>query len=188
MAKIRTLSRTFPAGHPKAGQYTYFVEKFLKCLYKFDNLEQLSDRIFAVNKHRIESGVISAVQVCRFCNDIDFGVYKSCDPKHHTIRSGHSIKDGEAISVRCWSGKPYNSPQIILAPDIAVRVAPINIKEEEQFFPFKLDIQIYNGVIIGEYLLAKNDGLLKQDFIEWFKPSLPFQGQVIIWSKENIGY
>ena len=173
MAKIRTLSRTFPAGHPKAGQYTYFVEKFLKCLYKFDNLEQLSDRIFAVNKHRIESGVISAVQVCRFCNDIDFGVYKSCDPKHHTIRSGNSIKDGESISVRCWSGVPYNSPQIILAPDIEVRIKEVDFEMEDMYFAKKY---------------ALNDGLSVDDFNSWFSRSLPFTGQILIWSKENIGY
>ena len=29
MPKIRTLSRTFLKGHPRAGEKTYFVERFL---------------------------------------------------------------------------------------------------------------------------------------------------------------
>lgn len=38
MAKVITFSRTFPSYHPKAGQPTYFVEKFYNSLFSRNNL------------------------------------------------------------------------------------------------------------------------------------------------------
>lgn len=41
--------------------------------------------------------------------------------KEHTIRKGKRWKVGDKFSPRIWSGKPYKSKQIILAPDTEIK-------------------------------------------------------------------
>jgi hypothetical protein len=48
------------------------------------------------------------------------------DVKHYTIRSGKSIKNGEVIHLKQWSGRPYHSPQEMLVESIQVHT--LNIK------------------------------------------------------------
>ena len=101
MSKIMTFSRTFPAYHPKAGQPTYFVEKILRGIHTLD------DHVKPI---------------------INFDVCSTCAPKHHTIRAGNRWKVGDKFSPRVWSGKPYCSPMITIAPDIEVKkVYPIEM-------------------------------------------------------------
>ena len=92
MAKVITFSRTFPAYHPKVGQPTYFVEKFYNSLFSRNNLMDYPKGL-EINESILEM-------------------------KNHTIRAGERWKKGEYFSPRVWSGKPYNTPQIILAKDI----------------------------------------------------------------------
>ncbi len=112
------------------------------------------------------------------------------EPKHHTIRAGSRFKVGDKFSPRVWSGKPYNSKQIIIAPDIEVKKV--------------FEIGIYSGIVIdkkgfceaynykpSENLtkLSSNDGLSVQDMLDWFQveKKKEFTGQIICWN-ENVNY
>jgi len=131
MSRIITFSRTFPAYHPKKGQPTYFVEKLLSSInYKYyDEDRQFNPRL-----------------------SVD-----SFEPKHHTIRSGNRWKVGDKFSPRVWSGKPYNSKMITIAPDIEIK----------QIWGFQKDLisdkWYINGIEMSSAAridLALNDGLL----------------------------
>jgi len=99
--------------------------------------------------------------------------------KKHTIRGNYKlwkkrfkkIEKGEAcLSIRFWEGKPYNSKQKEF----------LNLKNTDGIGIQKLTFQecfLETGWIVGqaEYsdqllsCVAENDGLSKEDFIEWFK-------------------
>lgn len=106
-------------------------------------------------------------------------------PKHHTIRSGNRFKVGDKFSPRVWSGKPYYSKQIIIAPDIEVeKVYEFEIHGSE----FKINENIYDGMNIEILeMIAQNDGLNRQELLDWFKYPNSFKGQIICWS-DKISY
>ena len=163
MSKVLTFSRTFPAYHPKAGQPTYFVEKIAKGLHRQGYPAwDISDNIFSTE------------------------MYYICEPKFHTIRSGNRWKVGDKFSPRVWSGVPYKSKQITIAPDIEVKkVWNFNIKKD-----LTQSVILINGWILSNKelnLVAKNDGLLGSELLEWFQYPKPFSGQIICWN-ENINY
>lgn len=156
MSRIITFSRTFPSHHPKAGQPTYFLEKIY---------DSLASNVY---------GFKIPDQAKEYCHK-----YYSCDlPKHHTIRAGHRWKVGDRFSPRIWSGKPYASKQIIIAPDIVIKkIWDIQVDGD-------LCIWIFSDKERGPSVLnslAKNDGLTKQDLQDWFNK--PFTGQIICWNR-----
>ena len=171
MSKVRTFSRFFPKGHTKEGQPTFFVEKFRKGLetigyseplYHFDELIGLSS-------------VISSEK------------YNSATPKLHTIRAGNHFKAGDYFSPRVWSGKPYASKQIIIAPDIEIKkVYEVNICKISGSFYVSIPMRLGYERMVSIGNLSNNDGLDIDDFKSWFN-KLPFTGQIISWS-ENIDY
>jgi hypothetical protein len=169
MSKVLTFSRVFPSYHPRKGEPTYFVEKIYKSLY-----------LAKVVPEELASSFNFAVM-----ND------ESYQPKHHTIRAGHRWKVGDKFSPRVWSGKPYQSKQIIIAPDIEIKkVWDIRIHTIAHWIN-------YSGMMfpIDYKELAKNDGLSTKDFLDWFgNPTQKgfkfhdvFFGQIICWN-ENIEY
>jgi len=182
MAKVITFSRTFPSYHPKAGEQTYFVEKFWISL--------------------IQEGELSIGRVCELSQetgigDLDIYSIRRLDlkPKHHTIRVGNRWKVGDKFSPRVWSGKPYNSKQIIIAPDIEIK----------KVYDFKIEVDAdYVCILIDDWpffeenskfvvntgaieILAENDGLSVQDLKDWFKWGKPLKGQIICWN-ESVEY
>lgn len=191
MSKVLTFSRTFPANHPRKGQPTYFVEKFWNSLR--DN-----DLPLPKNIDFPESFMWSILPLSNF------------GPKHHTIRSGNRFKVGDKFSPRVWSGKPYRSKQIIIAPDIEVKkVWDIEITTEsddgESDWSYVEFLgKFYTAYGYGGYdkeimvQIAKNDGLSISDFYKWFltgrskkqilnnEPKI-FKGQIICWS-DNVNY
>ncbi len=151
MAKVRTLSRQFLHGHPKKGQPTYFVEKFLNAMkveYRGRNYLQL---LQSLNPE---------VDVIPFFESLDSSIK---DSKLHTIRGGDHFKVGDFVSIRCWSGKPYKDKQIKLLPDIAV----------VKTYLFNIDNINYIEKV------SYNDGLSHKDFVSWFPKK--FNGQIICW-------
>lgn len=169
MSKVITFSRVFPAYHPRKGEKTFFPEKVLGGL--------------------IELGLCDSDTILR--NNLDLNIFFIIDLnknfKYHTIRAGNRWKVGDKFSPRVWSGKPYKSKQIIIAPDIEIK----------KTWDFHMDL---NGVysLNGKYLdhkkyfhLAKNDGLEVSDMFHWFMPNFDkpkeFTGQIISWN-ENIKY
>lgn len=181
MAKVITYSRTFPAYHPKKGRPTYFVEKFWKsiefpkrkCGFFFAKCNELNQIVLDTPTKKLE-----------FYDSINGNIV---DVKSHTIRSGNRWKKGDYFSPRVWSGKPYNSKQIIIAPDTLITdVWDFEIKPSGTVF---IDGDIYtskyNNDLFGE--IAQNDGLELQDLKDWFKYPTHFMGQIICWN-EKIKY
>lgn len=79
MSKVITFSRTFPAYHPKAGQPTYFVEKFWESIY-------------------LEKSDSEWLSACKRFN-FNVGLHGIYSPKHHTIRAGKRWKVGDKFSL-----------------------------------------------------------------------------------------
>jgi hypothetical protein len=110
------------------------------------------------------------------------------EPKYHTIRAGHRWKVGDKFSPRVWSGKPYQSKQIIIAPEIEVKkVWDFKIKKYlHDWYIDYADHSICYGYEQFSRLetIAKNDGLTRQDFFDWFKYPSHFEGQIICWNDQ----
>ena len=95
--------------------------------------------------------------------------------KIHTIRAdqkGWWDKCAEAInsgrkylSIREWSGRPYNSTQTILGErdKIGLQKITMTYSSEDELPQAWVD-----GKKVPVEQLAKNDGLTVEDFVEWF--------------------
>ena len=156
MAKVITFSRVFPKYHPKAGQPTYFVEKFWKSLD------------MPINQN---IGLVGLKYENVHLNG-----------KHHTIRAGERWKKGQYFSPRVWSGKPYNSKQIIIAPDTEIKnIWSVEIDVEGVFYINGKQIDVTFSICDGR-TVADNDGLDSDDLLNWFPVGKPFKGQIICWN------
>jgi hypothetical protein len=150
---VLTVSRYFPKTHKRAGEETNFTDKIM-------------------------CGTICPGD-CEIC---DFKLGK----KIHTIRSNYplwskrisEIQKGNAIlSIRYWSGKPYNSKQVEiykLDKDSGIGIQSICIKPkcivwflEKSVELFSIDNNFNNPLNLA--FVANNDGLSIKDFKEWFK-------------------
>lgn len=182
MSKVITFSRTFPAYHPKAGEPTFFVEKVYNSLYEL-GLPRYDDLS------------------CDLPIADNFGKLRA---KHHTIRAGNRWKVGDNFSPRVWGSDinpkngrigPYNSKQIIIAPDVEIKkiwkftMVPSLWADE---CTFRINGKRLDSGQLTE--VAYNDGLTLHDLIYWFAGSgaanskrKPFDGQIICWN-ENINY
>ena len=157
--RVITFSRTFPSYHPRKGESTYFIEKIWAGL--------------ADGTDRMQGNV-----------DMDFNEYYNGVPKHHTVRNGHRWKRGDFFSPRYWSGKPYASKQnIITEPLQLVNVWDIKI---EGYMIF-INRELFSSSQYSQEatMLATNDGLLVDDFWNWFpqKPGKIFEGQILCWNE-----
>ena len=167
---VLTVSRYFPKTHKRAGEPTHFVEKLLVGQYDKNKDFYLQD----TNA------------------DFDREIFFECrNPKIHTIRQNvelwkkriSEIQKGNAIlSIRYWSGKPYNSKQVEICQldkDSGIGIQTVyfdtvRLCERKEtpltavvYEPFKYK---FNPHLSD---LAKNDGLSVEDFQDWFKrPSL----------------
>lgn len=141
---VLIISITFPKIHKRAGEETNFIDK-------------------------IQIGL----DIGEYCN-LPFPPY---DPKLHTIRGNYElwakrikeVQEGKAIlSLRYWSGKPYNSKQFEfckLDKDSGIGIQKIDFSTDYLYtvlidgkrFPFSHD------------MIAEHDGLTENDFEEWFK-------------------
>lgn len=125
---VVTLSKNFMKGHPKEGNPTNFINRFIS-----------HDKI-------------------------------------HTIRANYSlwekrIKEIEAakaiLSIRVWKDKPYRSGQI----EIETLSCINNVGIQKIEFTNDLTECIIEGKHYSYTEVAKNDGLLPEDFLSWFKQS-----------------
>jgi hypothetical protein len=161
MAKVITFSRFFPKNHPKAGQPTHFVEKFVQSI-KEQGYELPYIKSFPL-------AFLESLSTDQFI------------PKHHTIRGGNRWKVGDKFSPRVWSGKPYASPQIIIGPDITIQDCwDITINDTGLFFNSSVDSKI-DPFRYSIETIAGHDGLSYDEFKSWF--AIPFKGQIICWKK-----
>jgi len=187
MSKVITFSRTFPAYHPRKCEQTNFVEKIH--WWFWDNAKHgyasAYDMILDLNKD-VPKQIIKD-----FIDSLDCdGFYKGIE-KNQTIRAGNRWKVGDWFSPRVWSGQPYNSKQIIIAPDIEIKkVWNIEIDLVDQYEGVYI-VTESGEIAINEEELSKNDGLTVNDFYDWFDTpknrKQVFKGQIICWN-ENIEY
>lgn len=185
--KVLTFSRQFPKGHPKAGQPTWFVEKIWKGIWdaykgsnnplhpwweQYDQAFPLWKKGFNVNEN--------------------IHVHQ---PKHHTIRAGSRFKPGDMASLRVWSDKPYRSKQVEFAQVEVKKTWEIIIHKVDNEFVWQVKGSgsgLFNTSSESLKIIARNDGLEVQDFIDWFaihpkKQEQIFTGQIICWN-ETIEY
>jgi len=177
MSKVITFSLYFPGYHPRKGEPTYFVEKIHHNIWHSipDDWMDAQSMIWDLNKH------LPRKIVHDFIESLDMEANFADISKGHTIRYGNNFKVGDLFSPRVWSGKPYGSKQIIIAPDIQV-------KKSWDFESTHDEIYLNGITILGSKTvdhIAKNDGLTIEDFFRWFNK--PFEGQIICWN-ENINY
>lgn len=159
--KVRTLSRTFFKGHPRAGEETLFVERACASL--------------AIPRPEwIATTYENGIQLM---------------PKHHTIRMGRRFKPVDELCLAVWSDKPYRSKQIkiwsgpIRAVDIEII---IHDKEQKHISPLSIvsvTQHLYRSLSIDR--VAANDGLTQQEFTDWFalKPGI-HEAQILIWNPD----
>ena len=175
MSKVITFSTQFPSYHPKKGHPTYFVEKFLKSngiTYNECVHEHSGHSFWSLNIDKEE--IVDDFIKFNFSDPFDY------EAKNHTIRAGKRFKAGMYFSPRIWSGRPYFSKTITIAPDtLIVKTYDFEIKEGGYIFIDNKMVQSWDYDII-----AKNDGLSQDDLMAWFKYPKPFSGQIIIWNKD----
>jgi hypothetical protein len=150
---VLTVSRYFPKTHKRAGEPTCFVEKILS--------------------EQIACGLISKSEVEKY-EPFSMFVFNTDEPKLHTIRANYplwenrikQVQKGKAIiSLRYWSGKPYNSKQIEfcqLDKDSGIGIQGLQMTALGWF------VNGYDSDFTTKDF-AKNDGLTPIDFSEWFR-------------------
>lgn len=102
--------------------------------------------------------------------------------KYHTIRVGERFKVGDTFSARIWTGKPYRSKQMEFCGPIEIKKV---FKIATDGILWWIDNQPIHSDVIK--LVAQNDGLEYEDFLDWFKIGKSFSGQIICWN-DNIEY
>lgn len=118
----------------------------------------------------------------------DFAELLHRGSKIHTIRRNYDqwkvnadkMESGKYyLSIRQWSGRPYNSPQV----EIAFRNSPIGVQRID--IHYHADNDTITATIDGrEWIdadcatIAQNDGLSVQDFKEWFFGREPKEDKV----------
>lgn len=146
---VLIVSRTFPKTHKRVGEETNFIDKI---------------------------GI--GLDVGEYCN-LPFPPY---EPKLHTIRGNYKlwekrikeVQEGKAIlSLRYWSGKPYNSKQVEfcqLDKDSGIGCVELKFAFANIMTPWLYSEKISNNEHwdFSTETIAKNDGLSLEDFKEWF--------------------
>jgi len=182
MSKVITFSRKFPGYHPNKGQPTYFVEQVLNAL-EIDYRGTKYFTLLVELNPKLDISILS-----KFHQSLPRG--RTNSKKLHTIRNGHRFQAGEKASFRVWSGVPYNSPQIIFAPDQEIKqVGDFQIQWNNMILRRNPEIKHENPGWVFDpsnpivEVIAKNDGLSTQDLLDWFQYPKPFDGQIIAWKE-----
>lgn len=134
---VLIVAKTFQAKHNKAGHETYFR--------------------FAIQRALGIEPILPHLEIFR--------------KKIHTIRQNYplwekrvkEVQEGKAVlSLREWSGRPYNSKQVEIC-----KLEKIGVQKLED--PANFVFAPIDGKTINWDEVAKNDGLSFEDFCEWFK-------------------
>ena len=138
---VLTVSRTFPKTHKRAGEETFFKERILSALSK--------DLLMWNKIHTIRANYVL------WANRIK------------------EIQEGKAIlSIRYWSGKPYNSKQVEICQldkNSGIGVQKLGFYYDRIDEPFIDTPEQHIGYVGKTNLFAKNDGLILEDFKDWFR-------------------
>lgn len=177
-----SFSRTFPKGHPQAGEPTLFIDSILSSFYDMHCLNNIS-----VNVDWEALGRLGVPQYSK-------GDYHS---KLHTCRamftaSGKvACKAGDKYDFFSWEGTPYRSKQIVWARGVEiVRTVPIKIMN---WGLIEIGNEIWHNERIAKPLieaLAANDGLTVPDYKAWMEctKSVGVPLAIRIWDDNGLGY
>ncbi|MEE1096549.1 MAG: hypothetical protein UH084_08295 [Paludibacteraceae bacterium] len=139
---VITLSQVFPTTHPKAGIPTGFQHKLQTALNGW------KDHSFT---------------------------------KLHTIRANYplwakrfeQIERGEAcLSIRQWSGKPYASKQVEIArltKEDGIGLQKFEVCNNHAGINLWMHFKIDDRPIMSINDIPNNDGLSREDWVDWFK-------------------
>ncbi len=146
---IILFSKTFPKGHKRAGERTYFEEKFI------------------TGKDCDKCAFFSPSQKGQCCNKVN--------SKAHTIRSNYEyweerikeVQEGKArLLAKQWIERPYRSKQVEIeemTADDGVGIQELEFACGDIMLPF------VDGSFVSPLTLAANDGLSFDDWLDWFK-------------------
>jgi hypothetical protein len=168
-----TFARYFPAYHPRKVEPTYFVEEIWTSL----NLS------------------VSYKLICDLNPDVpidilwDFWQKTKQDyfaPKHHTILAGHHWKVGDKFKPVVWAlpgGRwTKGNKQIVIGPYIEVKKTwDLELTFDDLFY-IGGKLYAYSSSHDALEYLAKNDGLMQADLLNWFNK--PMVGQIICWNEQ----
>jgi len=164
------ISKYFPAGHPRSGQETEFLESIWQGLTNAGVKAEVP--VDSIEKWPI----------------LNPGHHKN---KIHTIRGNYAlwsqraekINRGEAVlSLRQWTGSPYNRKRDGSRQQEFLRLEKISVQEVTfGSYPFLMGMvsKDFDGAevhgnkdfphnLIKHDVLAKNDGLSRKDYNDWF--------------------
>ena len=118
----------------------------------------------------------------------DFASKLASGEKKHTIRKNYHQwqhnaekmeQGGYVLSIRQWSGKPYNSPQVEIAQrSNPIGVQPIELRYHADYGTITAKIDGHEWLDADCATIAKNDGLSVNDFREWFFGERPQEDKV----------
>lgn len=155
---VLLISRHFPTTHKRKGDRTYFYGKIQLAI----GCQDCDEKQDLTGKN---------ISKCNSCHR-----HAMMNKKLHTIRQNYllwakrikEVQEGTAIlSLRHWSGKPYNSPQVEFAQldkNSGVGIQKIQFNKDDILW-FSIDQDLETHI----EQLAKNDGLIADDFKDWFK-------------------
>jgi len=127
-----------------------------------------------------------------FMNSIFMGtkvhtIRGNCDPEKDSYELWRKriaeVNEGKAyLSLRYWAGKPYNSKQVEFKQIHKAAVSHFKMVDTGVFIDWQIDCDKPMHTMEE---LAANDGLSKEDFLNWFFPQnqkvvRTFEG-AIIW-------
>ena len=134
---VLTVSVLFPKTHKNSGKQTFFREKINEALIPICEAPILGSKIHTIR-----------------------GNYELWKKRIDEINKGKAI-----LSLRFWSGKPYNSKQVeFFQLDKESGLGVQKLEDPTNFIYAPIE-----GKKVNWDLVAKNDGLSFEDFCEWFK-------------------
>lgn len=153
---VLTLSKTFPATHPKKGKPTDFRTKLLSARYR-----QEGGTLYTASDGKCKLHTIRAN-------------YKLWKKRFEEIERGEAC-----LSIRQWSGKPYRSKQIEIArltKEDGIGIQRLKFASDRDgqqcWWNFQIDGRYCHYDTKADYVpneLAENDGLSYKDWQDWFR-------------------
>ena len=140
---VLTLSKTFPAKHPRKGEPTNFDTQLLNAVWSAHNMSIGFPQV-GIKLHTIR------------------GNYELWSKRFEQIYAGKAC-----LSIRCWTGKPYHSKQMEIVK--LTKEDGIGLQSLEFYNGCLQQPIISSGMTISAESLAKNDGLSFESWKEWFK-------------------
>ena len=145
---VLTLSKTFPAKHPRKGEPTNFNSQLLNAVWRAHNMSVGFPQL-GMKLHTIRAN------------------YELWSKRFKQIDAGKAI-----LSIRYWSGKPYHSKQMEickLTKEDGIGLQKLEFKELLSFAGIKKSYELYiDGEIVSKIMpLANNDGLSYEDWLAW---------------------